>query len=455
MQATEIFEKNWEAIHAKNPDGTRKYRYIINTGSSRSSKTGSIIGCCDLYAQENKNKRITVWRDTKTDCVDTVLNDILRYFELWPPYPRIFRTVKSYFRYPSKSTLEIHGTDDEVKVMGLNKAVCWLNEPYKISKSTFDQLDQRTEDFVIIDWNPKQSHWVEDLSKDPRAVVIHSTIADNPFCPPEQKHKVFSYQPVSRCAIVTQKLLTEAEARAYDLANNPAGFTNKQIKELARCRANEDKKSANDFNWQVYGLGLKGERPNRIFKWTEISDEVYKALEVPRYYAVDWGSVDPWGILEFKYYDGALFLHELNYTSENEIREKLSVSELSQINGNEEGEGIVTWMFRKLGVDPNCDVVCDTNRISKITALRNAGYVACLAHKPPGSIIDGIDLLNNIPVFYTASSVNIAYEQENYSRKVDRYGVVLEEPEDTDNHLMDPARYGAFHLQRLGIINRV
>jgi len=58
-------------------------------------------------------------------------------------------------------------------------------------------------------------------------------------------------------------------------------------------------------------------------------------------------------------------------------------------------------------------------------------------------------------VYYTASSKNLKYEQENYRRKVDRYGIVLEEPEDTNNHLMDTARYGAEFLRSQGIIKTI
>lgn len=457
MQATIVWQKNWDAIHALNPDGSRKYRYIINRGSSRSSKTISLIDCYDLYARESENKRLTVWRDTKTDCKKTVLVDALKHLKKSNRYgvAQDFNKTESIFSYDTGSTFEVHGTDDEETVHGLTQDAAWMNEPYKISRETFDQIDQRTSDFVFIDWNPKKSHWIEDLLKDPRTIEISSTFKDNPFCPDEQRRKILSYQPVARCAIVVDKLLTEQDARAYDLAANPKGFTPKQVKELSRCRENEAKNSANDFNWCVYGLGIKGERPNRIFRWTEISDEVYKQLRVPVYYGVDWGAVDPWGILEAKYLDGCLYLHELNYASENEIREKLTVTELAQINGSEDGEGLVSWMFRKLGVSQDCDVICDSNRMSKVTALRNAGFPAHYAHKPPGSIIDGIDLLNNLKqVYYTSSSVNIAYEQENYSRKVDRYGVVLEEPEDKDNHLMDPARYVAWFLKRADIIQR-
>lgn len=79
LKATIVFEKNWNAIRVRNADGSRKYRYIINEGSSRSSKTVSLIDCHDLYARSNNYKRITIWRDTRTDCKKTVLVDMLKH----------------------------------------------------------------------------------------------------------------------------------------------------------------------------------------------------------------------------------------------------------------------------------------------------------------------------------------------------------------------------------------
>jgi phage terminase large subunit len=75
------------------------------------------------------------------------------------------------------------------------------------------------------------------------------------------------------------------------------------------------------------------------------------------------------------------------------------------------------------------------------------------AVKAPGSIIDGIDLLNKLKVYYTSDSPNLKYEQENYSYAVDRYGMVMEEPEDNNNHIAgDPPRYIAQYLFARGII---
>jgi phage terminase large subunit len=455
IEGTIVFEKTWDAIRAVNDDGTRKYRYIIHKGSSRSSKTVSLIDCYDLYAREEENKRLTVWRETKTDCKKTVLNDTLKHLKRSGRYlvGQEFNKTESIFHYDTGSTFEIHGTEDEETVHGLTQDAAWFNEPYKISREVFDQVDQRTSDFVVIDWNPKKAHWIEDLEKDPRAIVITSTFKDNPFCPIEQKLKILSYQTVGQSDVVEQKLISEPEAKVYDLEKNPLGFTTRQLKELKRCRENEDKKSANAFNWSVYGLGEKAEKPHRIYRWTEIPDSVYHALESKEYGATDWGVVDPWAILNAKYYDGALYLHERNYLSETEIKGRLTPTELTQMSGDD--EGMVKFMFQRLGIDKRTELVADNNRPLKIAALRRAGWVYVYpAIKVAGSILDGISLLLSIPVYYTASSKNIAYEQENYSRQVDRYGQVLEEPEDVDNHHMDASRYLAQYLQARGIIKK-
>ena len=454
LQATIVFKKNWDAIHSLKENGDQKYRYIINRGSSRSSKTISLIDVHDLYARSNDNKRITIWRNTKTDCKKTVLVDMLKHLKRSGRYKvsQDFNKTESIFTYSTGSTVEIHGTDDDETVHGLTQDCAHFNEPYKISRETFDQIDQRTSDFVFIDYNPKKGHWVEDLMKDPRSIVIDSTFKDNPFCPPEQRLKILSYQPVSMCEVVESKLIHESDAFEYDLALNPLQFTERQLNELIRCRENEDKNSSSAFNWSVYGLGKKSERPNRIYTWQKIALEDYKKIECKTIICTDWGKVDPWAIVEMKYDDGKVYVRQLNYRSENEIRLHLKPTELIQMQGDE--NGLVVWMFDKLGIDKSYEIIADNNRPLKIAILRRFGYQCFAANKPKNSIIDGIDLLQNLDVYYTVDSEDIEYEQENYSYKVDSHGVVLEEPEDLNNHTMDSIRYGALYLQARGIIKK-
>jgi len=456
MQATIIFQENWEAILEVNQDGSRKYRYLRNQGSSRSSKTFSIIQCFYLYAIQNPNKKLSVFRDTKQICKQTVFEDMKKAFISMPMYDRVVLNItESIFKFPNGSSIHIEGTDDPVKIHGYHCDVLWFNEPYNIQIDTFNQLDMRCKDFVIIDLNPRQNHWSEDLGKADNCKTIYSTFRMNPFCPPEQRIKILSYQTISRCEIVVSGIIAKEDARTYDVIENKLFFTERQIKELSRCRENDRKNTADEFNWDVYGLGIKGERPNRIFRWTEIPDHEYHELIATRYIGIDWGTSDPWGILEIKYYDGGLYLHELNYDSENKWREKLTLTERAQIDGSD--EGLVTWLFNKFNISTETVIVCDNNRPLKIKALRRAGYdYSIAATKGDGSKRDGISLLLGMKVYFTASSHNLRYEQENYSRKVDNYGVVQEEPEDGNDHICgDPVRYVAEFLRSQGIIKTI
>lgn len=453
IQLTIVYQKIQAAIDAKASDGSRRYKYIILKGSSRSGKTMSLLDIMDFYARQHKHKRITIWRDTKKDVVDTVFKDLEKRLSStgrWMFQHKFHKTTHD-LTYNTGSTIEFRGADD-VSAHGLNQSVAWLNEPYKITLNAYNQIDQRTEDFIFIDWNPKQGHWIDDLAKDPRAIVIHSTFKDNPFCPEEQRYKILSYQPVSMCEFVRGEIMDEKTARHYDCTLNMQHYDERLVRELSRCQENESKSSADLWHWQVYGLGEKGERPNRIFHWHEIPDEQFFALQdVPELYYSDWGAVDPWAMGWLKYYDGAIYVHEMNYTSENEIRALLSDTERKQIGVEE--NGLVSWYVGKMQLPYAATIVCDPNRHAKIVALRQAGWdYAVAADKPPGSILDGIDLLNGLTVYYTASSVNVKYEQENYSRKVDNYGVVLEEPEDVNNHHMDGIRYGGLKWLYEGVI---
>ena len=445
-----------ETVIGEDGKPERKYRYIIHEGSSRSSKTQSLIQIYYMYAMQRKNKRLSVWRDTKKDCKDTVGFDMSRIFPAMPlsSTVRYWESKGIYGFKLSNSSIEINGTDDENKVMGFNGNVAWLNEPYNISKETFDQIDQRTTDFILIDWNPKRAHWIEDLKKDNRSIVIKSTYKDNPFCPVEQRRKIESYQPVSMSEAVLSKLLGLGEALKYNINKNLKGLNSELLEELTRCLENEYKVSASAFNWSVYGLGIKAERPNRVFKWKKMSYQEFLDIDVESWYGVDWGKSDPFGIVEVKYSDGRLFVHELNYQSENEIREQLTETEKHQIGIDE--EGLVQWMFKKLDIPFDNPIICDPNRKTKIVALRKVGYDSALeARKPPGSILDGIDLLDNLDIYYTDQSPNIEYEQDNYERKKDRYGVVMDNPVDKDNHTIDPIRYVAQFMEFEGIIKRI
>lgn len=479
IPATKVFADTWQAVQSG------IYKLIVQEGSSRSSKTWSNFQVLFKYSYERRNKVINVLRDTAIDCRDIIepewvkwlsdpcnrtkefeegkldLNEYTKLIKQEDLRP-LFTENKTKHLWTMKhtgTTIRFTGLDDEDKVMGMSQDVCWVNEPYTFSHEVYKQLSQRTAGFMLIDWNPKKKHWIDIEKKKETSIVLKSTFRDNPFCPEKAKQQILSHQPLSLCDAVLSGLLSESEAFSYDVIENSKSLSEKQLKELSRCRLNEQEKSASKYHWEVYGLGLHSELPNRIYRWNEIPLQDYHAIKAATFYYSDWGSVDPWAIGEVKYYDGALYVRELNYASENEIRGKLSPTELQQISGAD--EGLVTWMFKRLQIAPNRPVICDTNRPNKIIALRVAGwdYAVGLTRKETGASksekIDGIDLLNNLQVYFTSDSENIRYEQEVYSRKLDTNGQVTDEPEDGNDHHLDGIRYVALFLQSQGIITKI
>lgn len=480
IPATKVFKDTWDAINARNADGTRRYKLICQEGSSRSSKTWSDFLILYLIASSRQIITISVLRDTAIDCRDLVETEWKKWandpMSRWKQlekgeidihqYQKFIRkenltqwfvenkTLHTWTHKQTGSVIRFTGLDDEDKVMGMTQNICWVNEPYRFPHEVYKQLSQRTSEFILLDWNPKKTHWVELEKLRDDTITLKSTYRDNPFCPDQSRKQIESYQPVKRCSLFVRKALADTELFTYDCITNPAGFPKWEVAELVRCRYNESVKTASEYHWSVFGLGEKSERPNRIFRFEKMALADYHALDLPRYTYCDWGVVDPWAVGEAKYQDGCLYIHELNYASENEIRASLTDTDRAHIDARE--EGMVSWRFERMGVPYNQTIVCDPNRKMKILALRAAGWeYAVAAPKPPGSIIDGISLISGLKVYYTDTSKNIEFEQENYSRKVDTYGVVQEEPEDIDNHHMDGIRYIGAFLQAEGIIRGI
>lgn len=391
IDVTNVFDRNYEAINLKTELGNRANRYIINTGSSRSSKTYSLIDCIDWYARANTNKRITVWRETKKDCKDTVMSDFIKRLTLSGRFtPRNFNKTESVYSYSNGTRVEFRGTDEE-SVFGLTQDVAWLNEPYSISKDVFDQIDQRTSDFVLIDWNPKQNHYIDDLSQHPRAITIHSTFRDNPFCPPEQRLKILSYDP-----------------------DNPENVKNK---------------TANKFKWEVYGLGIKGEVEGRIYQF-EIIDEIPHDAKLYGH-GFDYGyAQDPSSVTSmYRWPRMDVGLRKAIILDQRVYKTGLRPSML------------FTEMV-KAGIKPNDLIIGDRTAQLMMDELFDLGFGNIHPAKGNNEIQYGISKMQDYIIYITKSSTDGIYEMENYKNKKDKKGKYLSIPEEGQvDHFCDSSRY--------------
>jgi hypothetical protein len=125
--------------------------------------------------------------------------------------------------------------------------------------------------------------------------------------------------------------------------------------------------------------------------------------------------------------DKTFFFHERLYKPMNEM------------------PGTLSDKFDELGLIKNKENIADSgNELNKSEGqkLKNSGYNIIFAQKGHGSINAGIETLQKCNVYYTASSINLEQEYENYSWKVWQ-GIQMDVPEDNCNdHALDCCRMG-------------
>ena len=389
IQATPVFQNNWDALNSG------KYKYIINSGSSRSSKTFSILQIFWILAWTKPRTKLAVFRNTKKDCKDTILQDMLKYYPSLEGWDKVvYNKTESILTFPNGSTINIEGTDDDLKVHGYHSDYLWFNEFYRMSKDTFDQLDMRCTTVVFMDYNPIGKLWSDDIIKQDNAILIHSTFKDNPFVPIEQKKKILSYEPTPY---------------------------------------NEQQRTADVYKWNVYGLGLKAEKPNRIHKnWIPISDAEFERLSASSYYGLDFGTTNPTALVEVKFIPPRnFFTRQRLYKPASELSESLAST------------------LKAMGLTKKDVIIADTGGqtdLLSIAELNNSGLYVVPAIKGAGSVNQGINFINNSVNHYTENSIDLEYEYENYEWEIIN-GMNLDRPIKKDDHLLNADRYCKTFLQ--------
>lgn len=177
---TGIFTKNLQALE----DG---YRYIINQGGSRSSKTYSILQLL-IYKCLTEKISVSIVRTSLPTLKRTAMKDfidIMKELELY--VLKDHQRTEHRYNFKNGSQIDFIALDSEQKIRGSKRDILYCNEGNELEFAEFNQLMLRTSKQVFIDFNPSDNeHFIYDLIKDPRSVLIKSNYKDNPFLGKEQ-----------------------------------------------------------------------------------------------------------------------------------------------------------------------------------------------------------------------------------------------------------------------------
>lgn len=171
--------------------------------------------------------------------------------------------------------------------------------------------------------------------------------------------------------------------------------------------------------WRVYGEGKLGEIETRIFTGWHTIDTVPPEARLERR-GLDFGySNDPAALVDVYKYNAGYVLDERLY------RKGLFNKDLADF----------------ISQLPNTLTIADSSEPKSIDEISSYGISILPATKGPGSVTQGIQLVQSIPIFVTKRSVNLLKEYRNYLWKTDKDGRILNVPEDINNHAMDALRY--------------
>ena len=260
IKATAIFEKNYEAILGDK-------RFIINEGGSRSSKTYSLCQLMIIYCLQNNNKVVSVIRKTFPALRATVLRDFIEILKEIGLYKQEAHNKSEHiYTFANGSMIEFFSVDDEQKIRGRKRDVAWCNEANELYFDDFTQLNMRTEDKLIFDYNPSDSaSWLYELPAE-ESIKIKSTYKDNPFLPDSIKAQI------------------------------------------------EDLKRTDEALYQIYALGEKAISKSNIYsQWSFVAHRPSRFVKYV--YGLDFGYNHPSALMRVYYCDNDIYIEPVIYES--------------------------------------------------------------------------------------------------------------------------------------------
>ena len=355
-------------------------KIVVEQGGTRSGKTYNILlWIIFKYCSLNNNKVVTICRKSFPSLRATVMRDFMSILQEHNCYSEIAHN-KSNSEYSLFGNLvEFISLDQPQKIRGRKRDLLFVNEGNELYYEDMQQLLFRTQDRIILDFNPSDEfHWIYDklITRDD-CDFFKTTYLDNPF--------------------IEESIIKEIELL----------------------------KDTDEQYWQIYGLGERSASRSTIFQYVEVNvipDEAYLLS-----YGMDFGySNDPTSLVSIYIWGNNMYVKEHLY------RTQMTTNDIASFLRNE-----------KLESNP---IYADSAEPRLIAELRRMGFNIFPSTKGKDSINAGIDLLKRYKLHVLKDSTNAIMEFRNYKWKEDKSGMLLNIPEDKNNHIIDPCRYAAYSI---------
>ena len=224
-----------------------KKKIVVEQGGTRSGKTYNILLWIIFdYCTKNDNKVITITRKAFPSLRATVLRDFFSILQSYNCYSEKYHNKSNSEYHLFGNLVEFISLDQPQKIRGRKRDLLFINEGNELYFEDWQQLIFRTQEQIILDFNPSDEyHWIYDKVLPRDDCTFHkTTYLDNPFVEDSIKE------------------------------------------EIERLRDTDEQ------YWQIYGLGERSASRSTIFKYTEVNHIPAEAILIA--YGMDFGySNDP------------------------------------------------------------------------------------------------------------------------------------------------------------------
>lgn len=277
-----IGEKNLAGIvvDPNNPiEINTEWRNIANQGSTRSGKTYNIMIILVCLAMTMNGLSISVVAETLPHLKRGAIRDFLDIMVKNDLYnENKHNKTDQIYSFFNGSYIEFFSADNSTRLRGSSRDILFINECNLLKKESYMQLNMRTTQKVIIDYNPADEyHWIyDDILTQDDTLYIHSTYLDNlRFLHPSQ------------------------------------------VKEIEKL------KDMDENYWKIYGLGERGKAQEIVYSNYEIVNEWPESYD-RKIYGLDFGFNHPTVLLEIRIKDQIPYIrqriHESGLTNNDLIR---------------------------------------------------------------------------------------------------------------------------------------
>jgi len=244
-----------------------KKKIVVQQGGTRSGKTYNILlWIIFSYCEKNSDKIITICRKTYPALRGTVMRDFLTILKDQEIYSEEHHSKTASEYRLNGNTIEFISLDMPQKIRGRKRDLLFANEANELNFEDWQQLLFRTNEKVIIDFNPSEEfHWIYDHVLNRKDVEFYqTTYRDNPFLGAEIKAEI---------------------ERLKDIDEN---------------------------YWRVYGLGERGQSKSLVYTFQTCKHIPVEAKLVS--YGLDFGfSNDPTSLVKTYILGDDMYTEELIY----------------------------------------------------------------------------------------------------------------------------------------------